>query len=212
MKTQTKIISILIVSIVLIPQMVLASWWNPFSWSRESKQTMDIIEPSLVPPADKSISIPETTPKQITEPKIIEKIIEKPIIKTITVQDPALQAKIEALILENNTLKAEITRLRKANESLSSNSTSTTESKVISEFATLCISAKKDVLDLNKQIETLDDKYAEIQKEALTKNPDSGYLNSADYKQSLTTKQIAEKALIKQSINIAVSEMDLYCD
>lgn len=107
---------VLVVAIVLLPQMALASFWNPLTWFKDSKPTVNVVEQA--PISDKTFPLPKDATKQIAEPKIIEKAIEKPVIKTITVQDPALQVRIDSLVTDNASLKAEVEKLLQANKSL----------------------------------------------------------------------------------------------
>lgn len=202
MRNKLSVISVILVGLVLIPQIASASWWNPFSWSKNPKENIDVIEPAPVQSTDKSDSNVETKPKEV---RAVEKIVEKPVIQTITVQDPALQAKINALILENSNLKAEIERLRKANESLSTEPKST----VLSEFAEKCLEAKKDILDSKEQIAEIDDKYNDIYEEDMSNNPER---NPVTYKKFVDTKKSIELSSLQSILSSRLSDKELYCD
>ncbi len=200
-----KYISIALLALFIVPTVAFASWWNPFSWSKNSKENINITEPTLIKQADNSDSNIETKPKDAKESKVIERIIEKPVIQKITVQDPALQAKIDSLILENSNLKAEIERLKRANESLSSEPKST----VLSEFTKKCLEAKKEILDYKEEIREVDDKYNQIYEEDMSNNPQR---NPVTYKKLIDAKKLKEKASLQSKLNNALSDKQLYCD
>lgn len=202
MKNKIHIVSVFLLAIILIPQVTFASWWNPFSWSKNSKENINVIEPTSVLSTDKSDSKIETKPK---ETKVIEKVVAKPVIQTITVQDPALQARINALILENSNLKAEIERLKKANESLNAEPKST----VLSQFNTKCLEAKKDILDSKEEIEKVDDKYNQIYEENMSKNPER---NPDTYKKVVDAKKSKELSSLRSILSGALADKELYCD
>lgn len=50
MKNKIKIVSIILVSIVLIPQIALASWWNPVSWFKKSNNVYEMTSQNTCPP------------------------------------------------------------------------------------------------------------------------------------------------------------------
>lgn len=70
----------------LIPSVVSAAWWNPASWLKN--ETV------------------QTTPVQ----KASEVISEKIVTETITVDNPALQEKIDRLEKENKSLSAQLNK------------------------------------------------------------------------------------------------------
>jgi len=200
-----KYLTVLFLVAFIVPSVAFASWWNPFSWSKDSKQTIDVIEPTPVQSTDKNDSKIETKPKEVKETKVVEKIVEKPVIQTITVQDPALQAKINALILENTNLKAEIERLKKANKSLSAEP----ESTVLSQFTEKCLEAKKDILDSKEQIAEIDDKYNDIYEEYMSKYPER---NPERYKQVVDTNKAKELSSLRAILSGGLADKELYCD
>ena len=93
-----KSLLILLLIAFIFPSVTLASWWNPFSWFAKSENNAQNIETSAPGPI-----VPEVAPDA--------KIKEKPIIQTVTVQDPALQKQTNDLIDENARLKIKIADL-----------------------------------------------------------------------------------------------------
>ncbi|HAE36765.1 TPA: hypothetical protein DCX66_03640 [Candidatus Nomurabacteria bacterium] len=155
MKTKKYILILLLITFI-IPSITSASWWNPLSWSKNPKQSIDVVESNSVQLTDESVSIPETKPKEVIKPKVVEKIVEKPIVKTITVQDPALQIKINTLITENESLKAQVIKLLESNKSLNSELLSC-EDKPTSTFSAddQCDYAKESLASFNRQIQEI---------------------------------------------------------
>lgn len=149
-----KYITVLFLTTLIIPSITFASWWNPLSWSKNPKQNIDVVEPNSVQSIDESVSIPEIKPKEVIKPKVVEKIVEKPIVKTITVQDPALQAQINSLITENTSLKAEVDKLMKANNSLN-NELLICEDRPVSSAQSDCEKARELSLVVQKKIEEI---------------------------------------------------------
>lgn len=110
-----KYLPVLFLIIFLAPSIALASWWNPFSWF--SKKNEPSIELKKIDNLEKIVSdeVVNTAPieKESITPTIIEKIIERPVIKTqtITVQDPKLQAQINELLESNLQLQTKYSSL-----------------------------------------------------------------------------------------------------
>lgn len=84
MKNQIKIVSVLLVSIIIIPQIALASWWNPFSWnifkSLFSKPQIEIpiVEQKELSQEEKTPIIQENINREentIVENKDINKVV-----------------------------------------------------------------------------------------------------------------------------------------
>lgn len=134
----------------VVPSIASASWWNPISWfsKNEPKETGVLIEETLPSPVilapteiTKELEVPQAT----QDTKVIERIVEKPVIQTIKVQDPALQAQINSLVSENTSLKNQIDKLTKANNSLSNDLISCEESSIS------VSSPVEDRLEENKQ-------------------------------------------------------------
>lgn len=168
-----KYIVVLFLTVLIIPSITSATWWNPFSWSKDSRQTIDVVEPASVQPVDKPVPVSDTKAKEVVEPKIIERIIEKPITQTITVQDPALQARINTLIAENESLKIQVSRLLESNKSLNKELLAC-EDKPTSTFSVddQCEYAQDSLKDFTEQYTELS---AEISKERnkIKENPES---------------------------------------
>lgn len=107
---------IFFITILIIPFIALASWWNPFSWFNNDE---DLNLVNSQPTTTKEET--DTSVKSQTEQIIQEKIIEK----TITVDNPELQKQIDALLQENIALQSKVTYLT---ASLNSCKASNTES------------------------------------------------------------------------------------
>ena len=71
MKNKLKIVSVILFAFVLIPQIVFASWWNPFSWNWSSllKKSPSVVQP---------VTIVQPTPVAITP---------NPFLKILTTND-----------------------------------------------------------------------------------------------------------------------------
>ncbi|MFA6256805.1 MAG: hypothetical protein WCT29_00665 [Candidatus Paceibacterota bacterium] len=164
-----KHLTILFLTVLIIPSIASATWWNPLSWSKNSKQ-IDTIEPTSTKPVEKSIPVSET---KTTESKVVERIVEKPTIQTITVQDPALQARVNILVAENESLKAQVGRLLESNKSLNKELLAC-EDTPASTFSAddQCEYAQDSLKDFLEQYTELS---AEISKERekIKKNPES---------------------------------------
>ncbi|MDO8729103.1 MAG: hypothetical protein Q7K26_04425 [bacterium] len=115
----------LLLIVILLPQVAFAAWWNPFSWFRAEEGQNDVQETkddSKQPcSADDPIGLftdceAETTDDPNDPLGILnddsqnkeEKVVEKIVTKTITVDNPELQKKINSLITENITLQTKI--------------------------------------------------------------------------------------------------------
>ena len=91
--------------VFLIPQVALAAWWNPISWFEEKPAKVENKAEAEIDSENKVESTKETEIKQ--KPIIQEKIIEK----TIQVDNPELQKKINSLLQENTNLQLRINSL-----------------------------------------------------------------------------------------------------
>lgn len=100
---KNKIYILALASFVVMPQIVSAAWWNPLSWFEKQNISTDQVQ---INAQDQQST---TTERQTTEqtPVIKEKIIEK----TITVDNPELQKKINSLLQENADLRAKVISL-----------------------------------------------------------------------------------------------------
>lgn len=87
----------IILGIILIPTVVSAAWYNPFSWF---KKTPTVIETTI----QTTPEAPVKTPEAIPAPKPI-------ITNTITVADPKLQAQINTLLKQNADLQTQLVDL-----------------------------------------------------------------------------------------------------
>ncbi|MEK7650263.1 MAG: hypothetical protein AAB364_00070 [Patescibacteria group bacterium] len=101
-------------------QQVQAAWWNPLTWGKTEV-------PSLPKTIDNDLlkRIQELESKINNTPKVEKEILkQEPEVKTITktVQDPALQARLNILVEENARLKKEIADLQVRLSSLTVNS------------------------------------------------------------------------------------------
>jgi hypothetical protein len=113
----------LLVFIWSIPQVIFAVWWNPISWFRGDEEIEIIKEFSkeeIIANSPDMVEKNPVNPKgEITrDPVVIERVVEK----VITVNDPALQNQINALILENSSLRQQVKELSDQIKTLSSKS------------------------------------------------------------------------------------------
>lgn len=195
-----KLIITLSLVVFLSPILVSAAWWNPFSWG---KKPALVVEQVQIRTSVEDAYVPETTQEKSID-KVVERIVEKPIIKTqtITVQDPALQAKIDALVSENNDLKAQIARLLKLNASLASN----TEESQTNTYDPRCKDAKKNVVDYNKEKVVAYDEYR-AERSLIEQNP----FASHEILSRVDTKYYSLENMIYAKISTAQAEVQLYC-
>lgn len=106
---KNKIPIIILAIAIVIPQVASAVWWNPFSWFESEETFINKVKYQATTTEEKIESQTEPIIETKDEPKpvIQEKIIEK----TITVDNPELQKKINALLQENIDLKSRIVSL-----------------------------------------------------------------------------------------------------
>ena len=107
----------LVIIVAIVPQVTFAVWWNPASWFEKSVAEEKTTGQETAPAP--SVSSEQTSPtvtQQVTE-RVIERIIEKPVVqekvvtKTITVDNPELQKRIDELVAENTSLKTRVNTL-----------------------------------------------------------------------------------------------------
>lgn len=112
---KNKILILILLSAIVIPQIASAVWWNPASWFKE-KTPIDI------PLNEGTEQVSTTSKMSTTEPQIIEKEIikevpvEKIIEKIVTKPD-------QSVINENNSLKNKIKELEIKLQALQATST-----------------------------------------------------------------------------------------
>jgi len=132
---------------ILLPYFALAAWWNPMTWFEQKNEAAEVKnEAMLITPK----TIQTSTSSPVNE-KVVEKIIEKPVIKeklvtqTITVDNPELQIKINSLITENSNLQSQINTLKNQLNSCKTNLYEKTSSMsaTVSE-SEQCLTAKSD--------------------------------------------------------------------
>ena len=71
-----KKLAIVFVALILMPQITLAAWWNPFSWSiwdifRDSSPPIVVEQKPPAPPASIPVPIPVPVPAPVTKPTTI---------------------------------------------------------------------------------------------------------------------------------------------
>lgn len=124
MKTANKLIPILII-VLLLPQIAFAAWWNPFSWFTRGN-TPAVIEEKL--DKKEGTDIQSNKEAQVKQgPDVRERIVEK----TIIVDNPELQKKINELFQENLSLKTKIASLISELSAYKSSATATTKSDTV---------------------------------------------------------------------------------
>ncbi len=103
---RNKLYIVVFLLMFIVPHIVLASWWNPFSWFernsanfiQETNNNIDNVDDNNFDNSGKLLE---------TEEVIKEKIIEK----TIVVDNPELQKQINTLFQENASLKEKVNSL-----------------------------------------------------------------------------------------------------
>ena len=100
-KKMKKNFVLLIASAFLIPNMVLAAWWNPVSWIRKTSSTTPELSVPIVPDTEVLKNVAE---KEIVKPKIFERVVTQ----TVKIDSPELLNKVNLLTAENNNLKSQI--------------------------------------------------------------------------------------------------------
>jgi|SRR3989344_2488878 len=161
MKTKT-LVSVFLVAI-LIPQVALAAWWNPFSWF--SKLNVEQEKPELLQrlvELEKQVNSQDVASSTIQESPKLE-VKEKIITQTITVDNPELQKKINALITENITLQAKINSQSSLVEQLNSCRADLTEMKGATKVNTADSAVEEKIrerlLEIDEQILAKIDRY-----------------------------------------------------
>ncbi len=201
-----KYITILFLAVLITPSITFASWWNPFSWSKDSKQAIDVIEPTLIQATDKSTSVIETKPKEI---KVIEKIVEKPVIQTISVQDPALQKRIKQLELENQELKLQIEKLKALQQQVQTQKEEIESLKSVPVFSKdkECEEAKEFINSTGEKVTDL----RERQAKEIADYMKNGIKLQKDI-DAIKNKYRTEGSQIDKKIKSAKDKIQLYCD
>jgi hypothetical protein len=93
MKNKLNVIFVILVAFVLVPQIALASWWNPFSWFKKNPQPVEQPIAQIQP-----TNIPVVVDTKITTPRVndVEKITTKKV--NIPVVSPIVNTPIQAVI------------------------------------------------------------------------------------------------------------------
>lgn len=149
-----KALGIIVLLVLITPNLVLAAWWNPFSWWSSEEKIEDQIEfdENIKSDIDEG-GVLETEQIDFNE---INNQINEPQIEYIT--DPSLQSiidqlnkRISVLSTENQELRLEIKKLREENISLS------IDSQNISKEDEWCSEAKTDYYNVQKDIENVEE-------------------------------------------------------
>lgn len=110
---KNKILTTILITSITLPQITLASWWNPSSWFKgdqtESTTTNNAEIPSSVNLSNKKID----NNNIVTTPTIEPKVIEKTVVKTVPV-DRIVEKIVpdQSVVNENNSLKKQIQDLQ----------------------------------------------------------------------------------------------------
>lgn len=204
-----KYLVVLFLITFIVPSVASASWWNPLSWRKNYTQTTEIIEPAPIQSNGKTISIPKASPKQVVESKVIEKIVEKPIIQTITVQDPALQKQINDLTTDNALLKSKIEELTQKIENKDNELQLLKSVPVFSKIAE-CKNAKEIFNSLSKRnVEIAGIRKQEIEEYHTSHENQQKYQKDIDI---ITNKYRSEIMQNGKKIKLAQNKIELYCD
>ena len=211
MKNQIEKILIIVVVIVLVPQIALASFWNPFSWFKNSNQTIEVVEPTKPVSTDKNI---ETIPKKITEPKNTE--TEKPVVKVVekivTVPDSTLQERIRVLELENQQLKLQLEKLNALQKQvqLQKQEIESLRNAPVFSKENECKEAKEIISAyLNKATDLIERKNKELTDYDLNHQNQPKYQKDID---AIKNKYNAEGRKIDQEKKSAETKVQIYCD
>lgn len=95
---KTSVVTAFLLS-VLVPQVALAAWWNPFTWTMFSKKEVSVAQ-------EHSVTLIATTTPKKTVPRTL--IFEKKVdVKTISSPDSSAIIKEQARIKAEATLKAQ---------------------------------------------------------------------------------------------------------
>lgn len=109
-KFSTQFSIIVVLMIFIFPSITMAAWWNHMAWFTPKVKVVPV---QMQQPLPQTVQSKEAQPINTSVPREI--IIEKPIIqekivtKTITVDNPELQKRIDVLIVENNGLRKLVT-------------------------------------------------------------------------------------------------------
>lgn len=128
-----KYIIILILSLVSIPTIAMASWWNPRTWFKpvsgydSEKVLQNQVSASNTNELSSSTILEVENPKLVPTEKIVERIIERPVekivTKTVKVSDPSLLNEVENLRKENKELTDSLKKFQDALVSCKSSET-----------------------------------------------------------------------------------------
>jgi hypothetical protein len=210
-----KYLIVLILVLFTVPSIALASWWNPGSWFRKDYVETTKITPLTANTSNSRSSVPTST-IPIVQPvatKVIydTKIIEKPVIKTVTVQDPVLQKQINDLIADNLLLKQKMEELIKKIEN---------KEKELEQLKSVPVFSKVEECEKAQAIiDAFTEKYSEVTarekkatEEIIKKAGEShGAITQADV-DVVKNKYKAEKSALAKEVPLARSKQKLYCE
>lgn len=124
-----KCLSILALTILIIPSVTLAAWWNPFTWSADPSKPVNVNSEQNIQLQKKveelekqvqnyqSVASASSSAVVTANTKLdvkLEPVKPTVITKTIQIQDPSLQNQINLLLSENNSLKSKLADLQSA--------------------------------------------------------------------------------------------------
>lgn len=212
-KTHKQIFVIFALTIFIVPQITFAAWWNPVSWFKKNIDETSKVETTIMETPTNTVTPTSATTQESVAPKVIHdtKIIEKPVIQTITVQDPVLQKQINDLLADNAILKSKIEELTKMIESRD-NEIQLLKSVPVFSKAEECKNAQAIV-------DAFPGKYNEVTArekiavdDIIAKAGSSGGAITSTDVNAVKNKYKAEKSALAKEMSLAKTKAELYCE
>jgi hypothetical protein len=188
---------LIIVSILLIPNLAFAVWWNPSTWNQKPK---DLFPNTITPVATTTIieKIVEVPTEKVVE-KIVEKPVERVVTKTVTVDNPDLLKQI-------SQLKARVAELEAQLSKISTPTSATSYSKVA-----LCNNLKTELAQKTEAIQDLkaEEEYKVTQYRMTTFNITQEELDK--YAAKIDTMYVDKRELLFRDLKLIQQNYNILC-
>ncbi|MDP3784752.1 MAG: hypothetical protein Q8R12_01600 [bacterium] len=83
MQAIRKILVFTFVGLLIVPQITFAAWWNPFDWLKSQNKTVEVL-PASTQQTPKKQAQSESENPITTKEKIVEKIVERPVVADLS--------------------------------------------------------------------------------------------------------------------------------
>ncbi len=198
------------IGILILPQATFAAWWSPGSWFKKGQNETLKVEAPVE--ATSSPALEKATVKQVA-PQVIHdtKIVEKPVIKTVTVQDPSLQKQINDLIADNALLKARVEELTRRINEKEEELQLLRKTPVFSK-AEECKKAQEILDAYGPKINEIVAREKVATAEIIEKAGNSGGTITQKDVDAVKNKFKVEKSAAAKEMSLAKTKRDLYCE